>query len=127
MIDITRPLGAATANWPGDSPFQLEWTLAMAAGDTVSVSRLSLSPHVGSHADAPLHYLQDGPSTASFRLDAFIGPARVVDARGSDAVTQELLDVQGAIGCTRVLVRSLDVVRTEEFVEVFPPLDPRRL
>ncbi|HSG82116.1 MAG TPA: cyclase family protein [Gemmatimonadota bacterium] len=124
MIDITRPLSTTTAAWPGDAPLKLDWTLRLAAGDNVSVSRISLSPHVGTHADAPAHYDADGASTGAFSLASFLGPARVIDVRGHEAVTIQLLEMRGAIGATRLLVRSLESVRPEKFDSDFPPLAP---
>ncbi len=124
MIDITRPLGARTAEWPGDTPFSIDWTLHVWRGDNVSVSRILMSPHIGTHADAPAHYQSGGETTGSFELAAFIGPVRVIDARGSDLVDISVVEQHGAIGCSRVLVRVLDVVRTEEFVRDYPVLAP---
>jgi arylformamidase len=122
MIDITRPLDTRTAAWPGDTGLGIDWTLHMSRGDNVTLSCVTLSPHVGTHADAPLHYEPHGSPTGEFDLSAFIGPVRVVDARGQYSVTPQLLSDCGAIGVPRLLVRSLDVVRPEEFVSAFPPL-----
>lgn len=124
MIDITRPLARDTAAWPGDTPLAIDWTLHVARGDTVTLSRITFSPHVGTHADAPAHYDPDGHLTGAFELATFLGPVRVIDARGHEAVTVEVLEKSEAIGCSRVLVRSLDTVRLQEFVSDFPPLSP---
>lgn len=122
MIDITRPLSTTTAAWPGDTPLLIDWTLRTSSGDSVSLSRITLSPHVGTHADAPAHYDPDGVPAGAFDLANFLGPARVVDARGSRRVTLGLLEEQGALGRSRVLVRSLEEVAPDEFASNFPPL-----
>ncbi len=122
--ELTRPLGVDTAAWPGDTPFGLEWTWQLSRGDSVSVSRLTFSPHVGTHADAAAHYAADGDPAGAFDLAAFVGPVRVVDVRGCGAVTADVLAERGALGRPRVLVRCLDVVRPDEFVSDFAPLDP---
>ncbi len=124
MIDITRPLGTRTAEWPGDTPFNIDWTLHVWRGDNVSVSRIVMSPHIGTHADAPAHYQSGGETTGGFDLGAFIGRVRVIDARGSDRVDESMVKAGGAIGCARVLVRVLDIVRIEEFVRDYPFLAP---
>jgi arylformamidase len=124
MIDITRPLAAETATWPGDARFELEWARQLSEGDNVSVSRIKLSPHVGTHADAPAHYEIGGATAGEFDLSSFLGRARVIDLRGRKLVTAELLAESGALGCERVLVRSLDEVRPEEFVSDYAPLTP---
>ena len=41
-----------------------------------------MSTHCGAHVDAPLHYDPAGASIDTLDLDDFIGPARVIDARG---------------------------------------------
>ncbi len=123
MIDITRPLSVETAPWPGDDPLQIDWTLKIARGDNVSLSRLTFSPHVGTHADAPSHYEPPGTSTGSFDLAAFIGPVRVIDLRGCESVSVERLKERDAIGARRLLVRLLGELRPQEFVSDFAPLE----
>ena len=41
-----------------------------------------MSTHCGAHVDAPLHYDAAGASIDMLDLSDFIGPARVIDARG---------------------------------------------
>jgi arylformamidase len=43
-----------------------------------------MSTHCGAHADAPLHYDPNGASIDQLDLGDFIGPARVIDARGEN-------------------------------------------
>ena len=38
IIDISQPVGTATAVWPGDRPFQLEWSMSRGRGDSVNVA-----------------------------------------------------------------------------------------
>jgi arylformamidase len=124
MIDITQPLGSDTAAWPGDTPFEIEWPLHTSRGDNVTLSRVTFSPHVGTHADAPAHYEMDGPLTAAFELGAFLGPVRVVDARWAKSVDVGLLESQEATGAPRLLVRSVPELRPEKFTSDYPPLAP---
>jgi arylformamidase len=46
----------------------------------VNVSAITLSPHVGAHADAPLHYAAEGVAIGGVDLEPFLGPCRVVHA-----------------------------------------------
>lgn len=92
LIDISVPLRVGTPEWPGDSPYSCRWTWQIASGQSVNVSALTMSPHVGTHADAPIH-VHDGWSGAeALPLDAFLGPARVITVRGEDALV-ELADL----------------------------------
>ncbi|NJN82353.1 MAG: hypothetical protein HC802_08820, partial [Caldilineaceae bacterium] len=55
--------------------------------------------HVGTHVEAPLHFLSDGADTANIRIEQLMGPAIVLDFRGkgvSEAIT--LADMQAAGG-----------------------------
>ena len=54
----------------------------MAEGSVVNLSTLSLSPHVGTHADAPLHYDAQGAAAGALDLAPYLGPCRVVHAIG---------------------------------------------
>ena len=47
MIDITQPLGSRTAAWPGDTSFEIDWTLHTGRGDNVTLSRLGALGRVG--------------------------------------------------------------------------------
>jgi len=51
----------------------------MGAGASVNVSSFTSSPHVGTHADAPLHVREGWSGSHELSLDAFFGPAIVVD------------------------------------------------
>ncbi len=124
MIDITQPLTTSTAPWPGDTPLQIEWRLQLSGGDNVSLSTIALSSHLGTHADSPAHYESRGHAASGFDLSVFVGPVRVVDVRGHEAVTAEVLEAQGALDSPRVLVRSMAEVRPERFTSDYPPLAP---
>lgn len=85
LIDISPPFRAGMPGWPGDTPFSCERTWAIGPGCPVNVSRIVLSSHVGSHADAPLHFRADGAAIDALPLEVFVGPCVVVDARGAGA------------------------------------------
>lgn len=78
LYDITRTVSPEIAVWPGDTPFSSKLVLAMADGEAVNVSTLTMSVHTGTHVDAPYHFTADGPRVGQMSLEAFIGPARVV-------------------------------------------------
>lgn len=78
--DISPLIDANTPVWPGDTAFRHERIWRMEAGSPVNVGRITLSPHTGAHADAPVHYEQNGLGIASVDLSRYIGPCRVVRA-----------------------------------------------
>jgi arylformamidase len=70
--------GAAV--FPGDTPYQQRWAANIGPGCPVNVSEITLSPHIGAHADAPLHYAPDGATIGDVDLTPFLGPCRVIHA-----------------------------------------------
>ena len=64
-------------------------------GDVMSV--VYMWSHVGTHVEAPLHFLADGADTAGIALERLIGPAIVLDFRNkqvNEAIT--LADMQAS-------------------------------
>lgn len=82
LWDISPPVHAATPAFPGDTPYQQSWNARIGPGCPVNVSSITLSPHLGAHADAPLHYDEAGQSVGELDLAPFIGPCRVIHAIG---------------------------------------------
>lgn len=78
LWDISPPVHAGSPVFPGDTPYQQTWAATLGPGCPVNVSSLTLSPHVGAHADAPLHYAADGVSIGDVPLEPFLGPCRVI-------------------------------------------------
>ena len=76
-LDISIPMGSHTPEWPGDRPFACGWTMTLAAGDSVNLSAITTSPHVGTHADAPLHVHDGWLASHELPLSAFAGRAFV--------------------------------------------------
>ncbi len=76
--DISPPVYADSPVFPGDSAYQQTWVAEISPGCPVNVSTLSLSPHTGAHADAPLHYDPDGASAGALDLAPYLGPCRVI-------------------------------------------------
>ena len=77
--DISIGLSAGVPEWPGDTPWSCGWTATIANGSSVNLSSIAGSPHVGTHADAPLHVRDGWPGSHELPLEAFFGPAVVVD------------------------------------------------
>ena len=78
--DISPPVSPETPTFPGDEPYSLRWTAQLGPGCPVNLSAVTMSPHVGAHADAPLHYANEAPDIAAVALDPYLGPCRVIHA-----------------------------------------------
>ncbi len=79
LYDITRPVTPDLAVWPGDTPYRATYVMQMAQGAPVNVSAITLSAHTGTHADAHYHYDPQGERIGQMPLEAYIGPATVID------------------------------------------------
>lgn len=112
--DISPAIHPAAPVFPGDTPYSQEWVARIGPGCPVNVSAIHLSPHVGAHADAPLHYDPQGATIGSVDLDAFLGPCRVIHAIGCGPLI-EWRHIEHAIDVdlpARVLVRTYDQAPT---------------
>lgn len=82
LWDISPPVHSGSPVFPGDTRYSQQWSATIGPGCPVNVSAITLSPHVGAHADAPLHYDAGGASVGDLPLDPFLGPCRVIHAIG---------------------------------------------
>jgi arylformamidase len=126
LIDISRPLYTGAPHWPGDTSTDFGLTARMAAGASCNVGRLTCSVHNGTHADAPFHYNDRGTTIDALAPELFVGPARVIDARGQAAFTEKLfagLTAADFAATPRVLFRTDTWADPATFPSAWPLLD----
>lgn len=82
LWDISPPVHAGSPVFPGDTPYGQRWSATLGPGCPVNVSAITLSPHVGAHADAPLHYAEAGQAIGAVPLAPYLGRCRVIHAIG---------------------------------------------
>jgi arylformamidase len=111
--DISPPLSASSPSFPGDTPYQQRWTMQIGPDCPVNVSAMTLSPHLGAHADAPLHYGRDAAPIGTVDLEPFLGPCRVIHAIDKGPlITRSHLEHAARELPPRVLVRTLATAAT---------------
>jgi len=91
IIDISVPLREGMIRWPGSVPFNHTWTKSFKMSDGVNVSMISSDLHIGTHVDAPLHYVDGGTSVDQLELDVLCGTVQLIDISGATSVTADLL------------------------------------
>ncbi|MXO91196.1 arylformamidase [Pontixanthobacter aquaemixtae] len=116
--DISQKLRPDLPVWPGDTQFAHERTWAIGDGSPVNVSKLTLSTHSGTHADAPLHYAADAADSASCDLAPYIGECLVIDARGVGAEI-DVADLPHLDSADRVLFRTYETFPHDAWEEDF--------
>jgi len=88
IYDVTRPMSSTLAIWPGNPEFVRERFNDMSKGDIVNISVLHFGTHLGTHVDAPYHFMNDGATLEQVPLETFIGPVTVVTvSKGNGPLT----------------------------------------
>ncbi len=85
--DISVPLSPTAAVWPGHTPFSREEKKTSAI-----VSTLTMNSHMGTHIDAPKHFLFSKGGIDTIAMDSLIGKFVVFAMNSKDQIT--LADVK---------------------------------
>jgi arylformamidase len=93
-------------------------------GDSVTLSTLHATVHLGAHADAPSHYGADAPAIHERSLDSYLGRCQVVrvEVPRGGCVRPELL--RTPVAAERVLFATGTYPDPEHFNEDFAALTP---
>jgi arylformamidase len=111
LILLSHTIDPAGPAWPGSPGLQIEPVKRIDAGGTSNTSLVHLYSHLGTHVDAPRHFISDGKTVADLPIDAFVfdRPAVVDLPLGDGALVRaEDLDTRlGSIGdADLVIIRS---------------------
>jgi len=92
IIDITLPLHPHMEKpSPTFKGFQFQWELRIEKGEQRNRSKFSMESHVGTHVDAPLHFISEGKSIDEMPITQLIGKAQVIEVPYPQAVTDNFL------------------------------------
>jgi kynurenine formamidase len=81
LLDMTYPYDEDTIYWPTAKSFHLEkvsWGISE-GGWWYASNEFSASEHGGTHADAPIHFAQNGRTIDQVPIQEWIGPAAKID------------------------------------------------
>jgi len=114
LWDISPPIEPGSPQFPGDEAYSQRWTARIGPGCPVNLSAITMSPHIGAHADAPLHYDNDERAIGAVDLTPYLGRCRVIHAIGP----ARLIGPEELMACARylpprVLVRTCETAPTE--------------
>ena len=76
--DISPAVDEQAEVFPGDTAYSQQLHFSLSPDCPVNVNRITLSPHTGAHADAPLHYGSGQASIGELALAPYLGPCRVI-------------------------------------------------
>ena len=128
LWDISPPVHAGSPVFPGDTLYSQRWSARIAADCPVNVSAITLSPHVGAHADAPLHYDEGGAAIGAVELSPFLGRCRVIHALGCGPLIR-IEHLQHALADLppRVLVRTYAKAPLDTFDDALAAYAPEAI
>jgi arylformamidase len=106
-FDISRPLQEGIAAWPGSPGFRVFAHQSIAEGADANASAIEMDVHVGTHVDAPAHFIQGGATLDAVGLHPFVGPAYVAAIEATGRIDAAALDAAKIPdGTERLLVRT---------------------
>ena len=128
LWDISPSVGTGSPVFPGDTPFALQWAARITSDCPVNISTLTLSPHTGAHADAPLHYGDEGVAIGDVPLAPYLGRCRVIHAidRGPLILWEHLAHALQDLP-PRVLVRTYARMPQDRFDDALPAYAPETI
>jgi len=121
LIDISPPIHPGTSVWPGDVPFSRTVAMSLAAGDSVELSSIQSTVHIGAHTDAPSHYV-DGPDISARDPALYFGPCQVISVEIARSERVLPSHIQAPIRAARVLLRTRTFPNPDRFNEDFAAL-----
>lgn len=87
-IDLAQPLyeGMSCPTLHGVPSFAIDELPSKVAGVTISITKMSMGAHTGTHIDAARHFIADGSTIDEYPFDRFFGPGVVLDMQRNGAV-----------------------------------------
>ena len=119
IYDISQELTGCNV-YPGDITPQKELVSDMTKGDLYNLTNISICTHNGTHADAPVHFINGGKAIDYIPLEKFIGPCYVVCHSGDFTAhhAQKLINDREGNFLKRILISGNATV-TADAAKVF--------
>jgi arylformamidase len=122
IIDLTRHLTKETLQFPGDRPGLVTRGVDLGRPNVQLTHVTHLDLHLGTHIDAPLHFIAGGADVAS--LELALRPAVIVRAR-QRTLFPSVLPTMSLQGCAVLFDTGWTVAaESPAYFEGFPHLSP---
>lgn len=92
-IDLTRTFSAETPVYPGDPSPEIK-QLAGITDSGFTMYQVMSGMHVGTHMDAPLHFVENGKTIDQIAIDRCVGNGVLCDVRGESVIDVDCLKNQ---------------------------------
>lgn len=120
LYDISLTIAEDLPVWPGDPKIELKKISKIEEGEEANVTHISACVHIGTHVDAPDHFLGNGQTVENLQLDLLVGAAFVVEIHVDGQVSA--VDLQSASipeGTKRLLIKTANSQLWAEGVKEF--------
>lgn len=114
MIDISVPIHQGLPVWPDGAMIEIYRIADMDKGSICNVSQLGMTTHMGTHIDAPLHFINGAKPTSSIPLDRLVGDCYVAEIKGKPFITASDLAMANIPAGTQKLLLKTDNSRLWE-------------
>ena len=106
-IDVSATISDGMTRWPDDPPVRIFKAEQIGVeGAVANVTAIETTAHVGTHIDAPLHFIEGGMDAASVPLEKLIGTAKVIRIQNKIKIGLEELQNHDIAGGSRILFRT---------------------
>ena len=124
VVDLTHALHEDMPFWPGTAPFVIERLADYDKG--YRMHRFSLWENIGTHVDAPAHFIEGGRSVNGLGLNDLVAPVLVINVQDRVALdpdyqlsVEDVLAWEGDEG--RIMPGSLAVMNTGWYKKFHDP------
>lgn len=122
ILDISVSIGSNTPIWPDSEGVKLEQIQTIDGGYHANISKLICDVHLGTHIDAPFHFIPGGHKISQIPLEILVGKAFVCFISTDKHITALDLEKAGIKNDTeRVLLKTRNSLLWKEYRNVFQP------
>ena len=104
--DVSVVLRPGMPVWPGEPGLEISRIKTIKDGTGANVSAIKTGCHIGTHIDAPLHFVEKGNSIEELSLDLFVGRVRVFLITAGRCIGRKELEPLGIEGGQRVIFKT---------------------
>ena len=109
IYDLTITLDEGTLPFPSTGDPHMTWRrLVDHTDNSLQVALFSMVTHLGTHIDAPLHFIKAGKTTAEIDLDKFCGNAVCIDIPNVNV--NVALDLSSILSENRAIIEPGDII-----------------
>ena len=105
VYDLTHTVRTGMPVYPGTEPPSIRPASSFER-DGYRESALAFWSHVGTHMDAPAHLFADGETLDRLPPERFMGPAALLDCRGEETVSPEMVETLPLADLRFVILRT---------------------